>query len=192
MGGVFYPRRESNSFYQKLKLKDFMEWIVFGLLETAPPLFFQCQNNLILIDSLCCLISPSFKSCPWRCSLGAFKPSWDTGLLPLEMCPVPVLTPWHPSISGYWSLLSHFLLATVLFLRLGLILTSVFMWLCPICHSGLLCALLGFSFYWPGLQWGLETPSAESWQPGLTLHIHWSPTRLVIQPGGCLGFPSFW
>lgn len=85
----------------------------------------HCQNNSTLRDSLFFLNSLCFMSCPWWCSLRAFKLSWATGLLPLETCPAPVLTPWHLSISDYWSLLSDFLLATVLFLQLGPILTSV-------------------------------------------------------------------
>lgn len=118
---------------------------LWALINSSTPAL-HCQNNLILRDPLFYLISLCFKSYP-----RAFKLSWATGLLPLETSPAPVLTPWHPSISGYWSLLSDFLLAVVLFLQLGLILTSVFMRLCPICHSVILCTLLGFSCYWPRL-----------------------------------------
>lgn len=172
MGGVFCPRAESKSIYQELKLNVFMPWILFGLLEiTATPVL-HCQNNSTLRDSLFFLISPCFKSCPWWCSLRAFKLSWATGLLPLEACPAPVLTPWHLSISDYWSLLSDFLLAIVLFLQLGPILTSVFMRRCPICHSVILYALLGFGCYWPSLipSGGGWKHSSGTWQPVVTLH----------------------
>lgn len=183
VGSVFCPRVESNFIHWQLELKVCMPRILFGLSEITTPPALCCQNNLTLRDSLFCLISPYFKSCPWWCSPRAFKPSWATGFLPLETCPAPVLTPWHPSISGYWSLLSDFLLATVLFLRLGPILTSVFMRLCPICHSVILYALLGFSCHWPASCLRVGGHSSH-------YTICCSQTSLVIQPGGCLEFPS--
>ena len=131
----------------------------FGALRNDNIPALHCQNNSTLRDSLFYLICLCFKSRPWWCLPRAFRLSWATGLLPLETCPAPVSTPWHPSISGYWSLFSDFLLAIALFLQRGPILTSAFTRLCPICHSVILYALLGFSCCWPRL-----IPSGGGWK----------------------------